>query len=680
MHQGIIRSRIWQMKKVVVIIILLFEITIAAAQGVNVDSLKNLLAETEVDTTRIMILSYLCNELARYEPDSAIQLAQQGLKQAKQIHFPKGEATLTMALGVALAYVGDYANAIKWLSSVLAYADTTGELEIKRRTCVELSLVYRDQGDYAEALKYITLSEAYLQDIPRESCMVCRGVFHISASIYLEKNQLDSAKKHIDNAFSYPPTFSKGINASAFDVAGRIQAGLKNYDSALLLYRKAIQGFLELKRIYKGLPRVYNALASLFNTIGLRDSALFYLHKSLAISKQRNFGKEMLDARMRLAEVHESSRVDSAFYYYKQAMDSREILYDQEKQRQIASYKFDIELQQQQAANAQAQFRNQLKIYALLGLSLVLLIVGFILWRANDRRKKSFVLLEKQKAETDIQKDKAEQSIKELKSTQAQLIQSEKMASLGELTAGIAHEIQNPLNFVNNFSEVSNELLQEMEKEIQEGNLDNAKTIATDIKNNLEKISQHGKRADGIVKGMLQHSRSNSGQRELTDLNALCSEYLRLAYHGYRAKDKSFQVNIETDFDLSLSKVSVVPQDIGRVILSLVNNAFYAVGEKFAFARATADKVDEKYEPTVILRTRSLGDGIEIRVKDNGRGIPEKVKEKIFQPFFTTKPPGQGTGLGLSLAYDIITKGHGGELKVVSKEGESCEFIIRLPL
>ena len=355
-------------------------------------------------------------------------------------------------------------------------------------------------------------------------------------------------------------------------------------------------------------------------------------------------------------------------------------MYDQEKQRQIASYEFDIELQQQQAANDQAQFRNQVKIYALVGLALVLLTVGFILWRANDRRKKSYALLEKQKAETDHQKEKAEQSMKELKATQAQLIQSEKMASLGELTAGIAHEIQNPLNFVNNFSEVSNELLQEMENELQEGNLDDAKAIAADIRKNLEKISQHGKRADGIVKGMLQHSRSNSGQRELTDLNALCEEYLRLAYHGYLAKNKSFQANIETNFDLSLSKIDSVPQDIGRVVLNLINNAFYAVNDK-------SKMQGERYEPLITVSSKMLDGKIELRVKDNGGGIPDQIKEKIFQPFFTTKAPGQGTGLGLSLAYDIITKGHGGELKVESppagragKEGEGCEFIILLPL
>ncbi|MGB5435104.1 MAG: ATP-binding protein, partial [Maribacter sp.] len=266
---------------------------------------------------------------------------------------------------------------------------------------------------------------------------------------------------------------------------------------------------------------------------------------------------------------------------------------------------------------------------------------------------------------------KLEESHETLKATQSQLIQSEKMASLGELTAGIAHEIQNPLNFVNNFSEVSNELIDEMNEEIENGDLDEAKAIANDIKQNLEKINHHGKRADAIVKGMLQHSRSSSGVKEPTDINALADEYLRLAYHGLRAKDKSFNATMNTDFDESIGKINVVPQDIGRVVLNLITNAFYAVNEK--------KQKDNNFKPMVAVSTKKIGNQIRISVSDNGDGIPDKVKEKIFQPFFTTKPTGQGTGLGLSMSYDIITKGHGGELKVETKEGEGTTFIIQFP-
>jgi signal transduction histidine kinase len=251
------------------------------------------------------------------------------------------------------------------------------------------------------------------------------------------------------------------------------------------------------------------------------------------------------------------------------------------------------------------------------------------------------------------------------------------MASLGELTAGIAHEIQNPLNFVNNFSEVNKELLTEMNEEIGKGNYEEVKALARDLTDNEEKINFHGKRADAIVKGMLQHSRNSSGQKEPTDINALCDEYLRLSYHGLRAKDKSFNASMKTDFDTSIGSIPLIAQDMGRVILNLINNAFYAVDDKkkSAFAEAMADK----YEPTVTVSTKRMDDKVEIRVADNGKGIPKKVLDKIFQPFFTTKPTGVGTGLGLSLSYDIV-KAHGGEIKVETKENEGTTFTIKLPV
>jgi len=274
-------------------------------------------------------------------------------------------------------------------------------------------------------------------------------------------------------------------------------------------------------------------------------------------------------------------------------------------------------------------------------------------------------------AKLEAAKQQVDNALADLKLTQNQLVQAEKMASLGELTAGIAHEIQNPLNFVNNFSEVSNELVDEMVEEVNKGNFDEAKAIALDVKKNLDKINHHGKRADGIVKNMLQHSQSGTGQKELTDINQLCDEYVRLSYHGLRAKDKSFNAKIETFFDPTLGKINVIPQEIGRVVLNLVNNAFYAANEK-------GNNNIQGFEPKVSITTKKRGDRIEISVKDNGPGIPPKMLDKIFQPFFTTKPTGQGTGLGLSLSYDII-KVHGGELKVETKEGEGSEFEVHLP-
>ncbi|HZJ61476.1 MAG TPA: ATP-binding protein, partial [Chitinophagaceae bacterium] len=274
--------------------------------------------------------------------------------------------------------------------------------------------------------------------------------------------------------------------------------------------------------------------------------------------------------------------------------------------------------------------------------------------------------------EIEDQRKKLENALANLKATQTQLIQSEKMASLGELTAGIAHEIQNPLNFVNNFADVSNELLEEMKTELEEGHKKDAMAILDNVKQNLEKILHHGKRADAIVKGMLQHSRSSTGIKKPADINVLADEYLRLAHHGLRAKDKSFNATTNTDFDATLEKIDIIPQDIGRVLLNLINNAFYAVTEKKKLK-------GDGYEPAVSLSTKKINDKVELTVTDNGNGIQQNILDKIFQPFFTTKPTGQGMGLGLSLAYDIV-KAHCGEIKVETKEGEGSEFVVQIPM
>jgi signal transduction histidine kinase len=270
------------------------------------------------------------------------------------------------------------------------------------------------------------------------------------------------------------------------------------------------------------------------------------------------------------------------------------------------------------------------------------------------------------------EKLRAETALSELKSTQTQLIQAEKMASLGELTAGIAHEIQNPLNFVNNFSEVNIELSDEILESLLKGDVDEARILASDIKTNQEKIRDHGKRADGIVKSMLHHSRTSTGKKELIDVNILADEYLRLAYHGTRAKDKEFNADFEFTADQTIPKVNVIPQDLGRVLLNLLNNAFYAVKER--------KKLQQDYQPKVTVETRKDAGVVKIFITDNGIGIPDKLKEKIFQPFFTTKPTGEGTGLGLSLSYDIVTKGHGGNITVATEELVGSSFTIELPI
>jgi two-component system NtrC family sensor kinase len=293
--------------------------------------------------------------------------------------------------------------------------------------------------------------------------------------------------------------------------------------------------------------------------------------------------------------------------------------------------------------------------------------------KVTEKNSELEMLVAERTAELTRQKDELQLTVQELKATQAQLIQQEKLASLGELTAGIAHEIQNPLNFVNNFSEVSMELVDEMEAELNKGDLEEAISIAADVKQNLEKIRHHGKRADGIVKGMLQHSRASTGQKEPTDINALADEYLRLAYHGLRAKDKSFNAELITHFAPDMPKIAIVGQDVGRVLLNLFNNAFYSVKQKQQTGL-------EGFKPTIEVSTAVKNGKAEIIVRDNGTGIPEEVQDKILQPFFTTKPTGEGTGLGLSLSYDIIVKSHKGDIHINSEEGKGAEFVITLPL
>ena len=539
-----------------------------------------------------------------------------------------------------------------------------------------LGFVYRNSDEYRKAIEYFNkfkvAAEYYNDDYMRLNFYTDAG------RSYEQLNVLDTALLYYQQAYKLAISLQakskipQGIQGVVGGFA-TVQSKLGNNAIAIELFRKSIDQSMQYED-YRTLARCYNELGKHFYRNNQFDSAIYYSKQALNINIQHSFLVQTLDAGKLITDIFKNeAKYDSAFKYQQITLAAKDSLFSREKISRMQNQEFNYRLYQQEVMAQQEQIRNMQKVYFLLAILFAFLLLAIILWRSNRNKQRAKLQIEKAYAE--------------LKSTQAQLIQSEKMASLGELTAGIAHEIQNPLNFVNNFSEVNVELIEELKSEKSKFEGENGELedeILNDIEQNLQKILQHGKRADAIVKGMLQHSKASTGKKELIDINALADEYLRLSYHGMRAKDKTFNAEIKTDFDKSIGKVNVVPQDIGRVLLNLFNNAFYATRE-----RQKAEGTE--YNPTVsvtIKRVNSnrfgansspLGaEGLLISVSDNGNGIPQNIVDKIIQPFFTTKPTGQGTGLGLSLSYDII-KAHGGEIRVESKEGEGSKFVIQLP-
>jgi signal transduction histidine kinase len=448
-------------------------------------------------------------------------------------------------------------------------------------------------------------------------------------------------------------------------------------DSLTLAFKYAFSSLAKARKIddNEGVAWIDGILSRLYLKKGLVDSALYYSNEGFNMARQVGSVEFMRDNAGALANAYAFKKdFKNAYNYHLQYIKLRDSIQNSEISNKSALLQYNYDLAKKQAQITTLDQQKKVQRNYLIGALIVLAFIvatAAVLLRNNRLKQRANQLLQKQKLELQDQRDQTNKALAELQLAQRQLIQSEKMASLGELTAGIAHEIQNPLNFVNNFSETNTELLEEMKQEIEKGNMGEAKAIASNVIENNTKITNHGKRADAIVKGMLQHSRASGGKKELADINALIDEYLRLSYHGLRAKDKTFNATLETGFDKNIDKINIIPQDIGRVLLNLFNNAFYAVHEQMK-------KLGGDYKPTVLVSTKKAGDKVEIRVQDNGMGISKSVQDKIFQPFFTTKPTGQGTGLGLSLSYDIV-KAHGGELKVESTDGEGSVFIITIP-
>ena len=460
---------------------------------------------------------------------------------------------------------------------------------------------------------------------------------------------------------------------------GMVYASLGKNALAEKSINEAIQ-ILEETQDYYPICDYLLSMSDIYLMRGDNQAALNYALRSLELAERHGLKQQIADASFKLSEIYEKTgNIKESFKSYKQHILYRDSLNNNETERKMANLQKDYEVSQKQIEVDLLNQQKQNQQYLVVSLGIILLLTIMILYivlRNNQHKQKAYQVLNLQKEETEKQKAKTENALAELQSTQKQLIQTAKMASLGELTAGIAHEIQNPLNFVNNFSELSVDLLTELKNgtlnKLSSSEKAEAHEIINVLEDNFKKIADHGKRADSIVKGMLQHSKGSTGHKESTDINALAEEYLRLSYHGLRAKDKEFKSNFTFNLDKNIGRIEVVPEDMGRVLMNLYNNAFYAVNKK-------RQQENNAFEPLVLVTTKREGNKVMISVKDNGLGIPQTLLDKIFQPFFTTKPTGQGTGLGLSLSYDII-KAHGGEIKVETKEGEFAEFIIHLPV
>jgi len=574
---------------------------------------------------------------------------------------------------------GDYKNSYFFGTQALNAADKTGDSSLMILANVQLEELYLRAGLPETAIDYLhRIISLHPLTKPEEGKSTLPFFmiwgFWVGGEAYMKLNRVDS----MGYLSQYIPEDTTDGDSERF--YGQLYTAMHQEEKALPIF---VRGFQKKKEMGHEIGTAGNAI-ELGQIYFIRKDfkpAIYYTTYGFATAEKIHALLEMKNAAGILSDIYGQTGDYRQAYHYSQLYKTlNDSLASEEDRRKLSLALIQNELDNQkqrallltkenQIKQQQLNTEKLLKNLSIAGI-VALSLIAIIFFRNYRQKQKANNLLEAQKKEI-------QNTLTELKSTQAQLIQSEKMASLGQLTAGIAHEIQNPLNFVNNFSDVNSELIDEAGQEIDNGNINEVKIILNDLKENEQKINHHGKRADAIVKGMLQHSRVSTGQNESTDINKLADEYLRLSYHGMRAKDKTINATLQTDFDSSIGKINVVPQDIGRVLLNLYNNAFYAVTEK-------KKMTGENYQPTVSVVTKhmnsSLGDGgIEVHVKDNGTGIPQKVVDKIFQPFFTTKPTGQGTGLGLSLSYDII-KAHGGEIKVETKEGEGSEFVIQLPV
>ena len=645
------------MRNLLLITILSFGSLVSSAQDPRVvDSIDALLNKAEQDSNKVKLLILKTDLYYFTKPDSARVFAEQALDLARRSDFLRGKVQALNSVAETYRFIGDYPLALKMNFEALQLNRQMKDIDGEAVSLGFIGFDYLEFREYRQGLQY--LLAAY--ELNKKGNSQIKKTFDLTniANAYNLLDKPDSGLYYAKMSFSTYTGLKHGpLKSLVLTRIGNAFAGLGNKDSALYYYEAALENSIKVnERVNRS--KIQQRIAEVFEKSQQFDSSLYYARQSFLSGQQSVQRLEVLVASELLTRLFTRiNNLDSAFYYQDIAKKMTDSLYGPQKFKELQLLMLAEQQRQQEIQQNQERFKNRTKTIALLSVVAIFLIIAFILYRNNRQKQKTNNILEA--------------TLSNLKATQSQLIQSEKMASLGELTAGIAHEIQNPLNFINNFSDVNKELADELKTELATGNMQLANELVDDIKDNSDKINHHGKRADAIVKGMLQHTRTRTGQKEPTDINTLADEYLRLAYHGLRAKDKSFDVKTETNFDASIGEINVVRQDIGRVILNLINNAFYAVNEK-------QKQGFNDYDPQVIISTSQNDGKVEIKVTDNGNGISQKVLDKIFQPFFTTKPAGQGTGLGLSLSYDIV-KAHGGELKVETKEGKGSAFFIELP-
>jgi len=674
------------MRKLSIILLFLFTTLVTTAQNKKADTLRLALSKaTAPDTVRLKILLQLSHSYFISKPDSCLLIGQEGYDLAVKLNRLADQAYAINTIAVAYTTLGDYAKGVPLLFKAIRLNEKIDDVPNVVKEYNNIGSAYVSKQDYLKALPYLQTgmkkwnlysSSHRLKDYAERSTKAL--LFLNIAEVFLYTQQIDSADHYLQ--ICYPDAKKNGFPELLDNIErdlGEVEIARGNKAAALKDLRDAaaIAGGIEDVEM---LSMTYLSTAKLYHKYKQQDSAEYYAQKALETAGSQKYLQDVLNAGLVLYSYYDEVQdLPHAYKYLKIITAAKDSLFSQDKVKQLLSMDFDEKQRQRDIEAAQVQVRNNIRMYALIAGIIVLLVLAIFFWLANRQRRKAYTLLQKQKQETDLQKAKVEQTLGELKAAQTQLIQSEKMASLGELTAGIAHEIQNPLNFVNNFSEVNKEMLEELKAESEKPKAKRDEQLETELINDLianeEKINHHGKRADSIVKGMLEHSRSSTGQKELTDINAMADEYMRLSYHGLRAKDKSFNSELITRFDPGLPKIEVVPQDMGRILLNLFNNAFYAVNQKKKTAGAD-------YKPEVSVATFAENGQVIVKVKDNGPGISDGIKEKIMQPFFTTKPTGEGTGLGLSLTYDMVVRGHGGSIQVNSVEGEGSEFIISLPI